>query len=178
MYARALGWGLGVDAEPAKAFELAQKSASQNFPPGLNLLGCLYLDGVGIDADLFKAAKLFKQAAALGNVKAKRNLGNCYLKGDGVPMDAVKAVNLLQEAALEGSADAANDLGYYFLKHEIKDRQAQAFRWYSMAADLGSDCGKADLAMCYRVGIGCETDKEKALAMYQSLAAKSNSYSK
>ncbi len=176
LYARALAYGLGIEKNQELAVALAQKSADLNCPAGINLLGWFYLYGEGTETDCFKAAKLFKQAASLGNVRAKVNLGLCYIKGDGVPKSDSKARELWEEAAEAGSVPSMYNLGIYYLDHQGIPNRGEAFKWFSMAANLGDKDAEGRLALCYRQGIGCEQDNAKALAMFQSLAAKSNSY--
>ena len=66
--------GIGVAADPARALELYQASAGQDFPDALNDLGFLYYNGgLGLTADPAKALDYFRQAADLRHPEALFN---------------------------------------------------------------------------------------------------------
>lgn len=66
--------GIGVAADPARALELYQAAAAQDFPDALNDLGFLYYNGgLGLTADPAKALDYFRQAADMRHPEALFN---------------------------------------------------------------------------------------------------------
>ena len=66
--------GIGVTADPARALELYQAAAAQDFPDALNDLGFLYYNGgLGLTADPAKALDYFRQAADMRHPEALFN---------------------------------------------------------------------------------------------------------
>lgn len=79
-----------MDKDERLGCEYAQRSARQNNPLGLYVLGMCYFNGHSVHEDKFRAFQLIEKAAALGQTDALERLGLCYRWGTGVPADELK----------------------------------------------------------------------------------------
>ncbi len=74
--------GLGVAADPAKALDLYEKSAAQDFPDAVNDMGFIYYQGgLGLGADPAKALTYFARAADLRQPEAMFNYASLIDEG-------------------------------------------------------------------------------------------------
>jgi len=125
--------GDGVASDPAKAFELAVKSAGQGNANGEWLLGVLYKNGEGTESNMELAAQNFEAAAEQGDPWSQAMLGGFYMNGTGVTQDKANAYKWLSLAASQGNAAAKSFLSVVkdtFTPEEIDEgaRGAQSIR--------------------------------------------------
>ena len=103
--------GLGVPADPARALDLYQKAAAQNFPDAVNDMGFIHYQGsLGLTPDPAKGLELFAVAADLRQPEAMFNYAGLIDEGlvDGRgPEDAAK---YLYQALRAGSDPVLNEL--------------------------------------------------------------------
>ncbi len=103
--------GLGVPADPARALDLYQRSAAQNFPDAVNDMGFIHYQGsLGLTPDPAKGLELFALAADLRQPEAMFNYAGLIDEGlvDGRgPEDAAK---YLYQALRAGSDPVLNEL--------------------------------------------------------------------
>ena len=119
--------GFGVEQDYAKAFELYQKAADQEYALAQYALGYMYYIGVGVTMDEAKAVKWFKKAAEQGVSEAQFRLGHMYRYCLGVDKDYAKAVEWFQKAAEQGNGNAQTDLYNLLAQHpELAQQQATA----------------------------------------------------
>ncbi|RGB42326.1 kinase-like domain-containing protein [Rhizophagus diaphanus] len=83
-------FGIEVNVEKQKAFELYQNAANFGNVFGITSLGYCYDEGIGISVDKQKAFELYQEAANLGNPRGMFNLGICYQYGTGINIDLQK----------------------------------------------------------------------------------------
>ena len=99
-YATFLHDGLGVEKNDAAALEYWQKSADQDYPAALAILGLCMLNGLcGVEKDPEKAVAYFKKAAELGHGDSYFHLAMTYRDGIGVEKNAALAEKYLVMAA-------------------------------------------------------------------------------
>lgn len=127
--------------DPDKCREYAamiQKSADQNYPPGLNWMGIYYQNdpcGLGIK-DEDRARSLFEKAAALGNTEAVTNLQK--LNQASSPAAPQNQDSLSPEEALKRAkeADEKKDYKEAARMYEWSAKGGNAEGQYRMAANL------------------------------------------
>lgn len=96
----------------------------------------------------------FALAAAAGHVESQFELGICFLEGLGVAADLGKAKLWLQRASNGGHMRAMMNL----LFGGFVDDPAEKFRYCEIAALDGDRDGQYELGVCYRDGVGTESD--------------------
>lgn len=111
-------FGLGVEIDYAKAFELFTKSAAQNIGKGVCGLGLCYASDKGTSRDYSKAFSLLEDAMSKYSYpEAGIYLGDLYLDiskyraTDSYPKRHGKAISAYRVAASNGSVEAENRLG-------------------------------------------------------------------
>lgn len=161
--------GRGIGKDENKAFQLALKSAKQELPEGLDLLGDCYRFGKGTEINEKKAFECYEKAAKEDYTNAIGDLGECYLKGIGVEQDEEKGLDLLEEAADRDFDPAVKNLADYYLD---KGNEEKAFALYKRGAKLENDDSQVMLGLCYLQGIGTSKDEHKAYKLIQEIAVK------
>lgn len=90
-YAMALRTGRGpLEADPAAAAVLLQRSADRDFGWACHALASQYEFGDGVEQDVDRALELHAKAAGLGIVRSYTLLGDVYFQGRGVEKDTAK----------------------------------------------------------------------------------------
>ena len=133
--------GIGVDIDEARALELYQAAADQDFADAINDLGFLhYQGGLGLRPNPDKALELFERAADLRHPEAQFNFA--ALIDDGlIPNKGPKdAATYLYAALRSGSQDVLNLLlerPTMFAEETRRELQAQlqAYEFYNGALD-------------------------------------------
>jgi TPR repeat protein len=163
-------------------------------------LGLRYGAGEGVPQDDAESARWLRRAAEQGDCAAQTLLGPIYLDGRGVPQDGPEAVRWLRRAAAQGAAsDGRTAWGWVSRARLVRERtglsaqlmlghvyeagypgveqdDAEAVRWYRLAAEHGLGEAQFNLGFMYQDGRGVPQDDVQAY-MWTSLAA-SHSYGK
>ncbi|GES87929.1 kinase-like domain-containing protein [Rhizophagus clarus] len=159
-------FGIGINIDKQKAFELYQKAANSGNVFGISSLGYCYSNEIGTSFNDQKVFELYQKAVNLGNTRGICNLGYCYENGIGTCVNKQKAFKLYQKAANLGSISVRgiNNLGgcYYDGIGTNIDRQ-KAFELYRGAAILGDSLAQYNLASMYEDG---EVKKDINQAIY------------
>ena len=122
--------GLGVAADPLRAFPWFQKAAEAGHVGAAFSLAAMYDAGDGVAQDLATAAAWYTRAAEGGLAEARYNLGFMYERGEGVAQDPRKAADWFRMAAEQGHAEAQNDLGVLYAEGRgVKRDFDKAFSW-------------------------------------------------
>lgn len=168
--------GLGVPADPERAFAWAKRAAEQGSASAQVAVGAMCEWGKGTPVDLPAAAVWYRQAARQGNAGAANSLGALYLRGRGVEADAASAVAWFRQAAEGGDVPGQFNLAVrYFLGEGVAVDPVEARRWFEQAAAAsGQDAttrsvvasSKQELGVIYEEGFGVEKDLVKALRYY------------
>ena len=95
-------FGLGVQQDHAKAFELFSKAAEKGNIDAVAGLGAMYLKGYEVRENPAKALELISRAANEGSAFGQTLLGAMYAQGNGVPQDFRKARELFRKADAQG----------------------------------------------------------------------------
>jgi len=130
----------GRDGAPdaAQALQWFLKSAAQQHPMGMNMVGRCHENGWGTPVDFFAAANWYRQAARAGLDAAMYNYANLLQSGQGVPLDHAAAVALYRDAADQGHAKSMTKIGRYYEDGLVLEKDADAaFFCYQQAAQGG-----------------------------------------
>lgn len=131
-------FGVGVEAQPGKAFEYYQLAASKGNEEGVFRLGRCYYFGIGTEIDKSVAYGYFIEAAQHGNLLACYWVGLQLLDGDGIPMDARDGVEWMRKAADAELAGAQFKLANCYLMGDgVEENEDLALEWFERAADNG-----------------------------------------
>jgi len=169
--------GIGVAADPERAFAWARRAAEAGSAGAQFGLGAMYEWGKGTAADPAQAAAWYRKAAAQGVAGAANSLGALYLQGSGVERDPSMAVAWFRKAAEGGDVPGQFNLAMrYFNGEGIAADPVAARRWLELAAAApGNDAltssiaasSKQELGVIYEEGLGVERDLLKALRFYE-----------
>ena len=98
--------GLGVTANPEKAFKYFKLAADQGDPSGQLYLGACYLEGIGTAQNLPEAFNNFKLSTSANSAASQFLTGSCYLYGIGTAKNPAEAKRYLKMAADQGHKEA------------------------------------------------------------------------
>ncbi|GET58533.1 kinase-like domain-containing protein [Rhizophagus irregularis DAOM 181602=DAOM 197198] len=170
-------FGIKVNVDQQKAFELYQNVANSGNVFGITSLGYCYNYGIGTSVNNKKAFELYQEAANLGNSRGIYNLGYCYSNGIGTNIDKQKAFELYQKAANLGELSGICALGYCYVKGigTSIDKQ-KAFELYQKAANLGESYAQYNLASMYENGEVIKKNINQATYWYEKSAEQGYQY--
>ena len=176
--ARALQSGNGIDADPEKAFNMAQQAAENwQHPEALMLLGYAYLTGSGVERDSLLGFDYTMQAANNGSTQAMINMAALYNQGFGVERDTVAVVQWYQQAVDHGSVSAMMRLANIYREGEVAPKDmSRAAELYQMAADRGNTDAMCRLGLCYEEGEGVILNSRKAFNLYSKAADRGSAW--
>lgn len=132
-------------AAPQNTLEWLQKAAEAGEPDAEYALGCAYFDGGVAERSLRAARYWFAKAAAHGHAEAKER-----------SEQLAAAMEEVYEKGLSAKEAGA---------------QEDAFRLFSIAADMGHRDARFQLGLCYQMGAGVRRNAKKAVELY-TLAVK------
>lgn len=135
--------GLGVAADPARAFHLCHRAADQEIPHGQLLTAEKYALGRGTKQDLPRALHLYQRAADGGYLPAQLALGQIYAGALGPELqDPAQMMHYLQLAAAQGQPEGLFMLGSVQLAmastdpHRHWDEREAGLRALTQAAQM------------------------------------------
>lgn len=133
-------------ASDAKAWQLLQRAAAQNFAPAENALGEMIEQGRHGKPDPAAACTWFEHAAEHGHGDGALAIATCYYLGRGRPQDMTQAHRWYLEAAKAGDVGAQYLVASMFetgLGVEADQRLARY--WFDIAAKNGDVAAKAKI---------------------------------
>jgi uncharacterized protein len=117
--------GIGLPADPARALELYQSSADQDFADAVNELGFFYFNGaLGLPLDQTKALTLFRKAADLDQPEALFNVASFIDDGHVEDAGPAEAAAYLYRAIRLGSENVLVALTNQSQSFKVETRQA------------------------------------------------------
>lgn len=120
----------------ALAIELWQPLAEQGNPAAQAGLGGLYLGGYGVARDEVVAMAWFRKAAEQGHANGQFSLASLYFS----KKQYAPAASWYRRAAEQGQALAQIRLARMYVEGQSLARDdVEAFKWFALAADRGSD---------------------------------------
>lgn len=171
-------FGLGVEQDYRKAFELFKEEAEKGVLLALFWLGTFYYEGRGTEkSDPAMSLMWLTKAAERGDVVAQYNVGMHYMNGEGVEKDPKAALVWFEKAARQGYAEGAFCAGLALRKnpHRTEEDLKQAVAWYQQAADAGHAFAQCNLGNCYANGSGVEKNGPLAMKWFRKAAQQGDS---
>lgn len=155
---RCYWWGIGVDANRARADRYFDRAADLGYDDDDG--GPEPFDRVHVAPGGRYSAeqqRLIERGAAAGDGRAQLLVAQWLVAGSGSrrgSADTRRAVELLTAAARHVGG-AAYELGAWYERgHLVRRSSARAVVWYRRAVRLGSVAGRRALARCYTDGVG------------------------
>ena len=164
--ARAYESGGGVPQDDGLAAQWYRKAAEQDNSEAQDALGGKYLLGLGLDKNKEESVKWFQRSARAGNASAMYHLGVAYYNGDGVSINdslsyawfrlakeagnpnalapVQKAESELKPATITAGLESIAEM--YEKGESLPENQAEAARWWSLAAATGDRDAQVALA--------------------------------
>lgn len=172
--------GQGVPKNEAEAVRWYGYAARQGDPFAQNALGYMYANGLGVKQDADIALEWYRRAAEQKHLPSQLSLAHLYeLRANNTDSptaekDAAQAAVWYTHAANAGNERAQTKLGSFYLRgFGVPQSEAEAFRWYKMAADNAKyPPAIVSLARIYEQGKTVRIDKERAFRMYEEAANK------
>ncbi|CDJ61315.1 Sel1 domain protein repeat-containing protein,related, related [Eimeria maxima] len=140
-----------IEASPALAFEMFNKSATLNSPDGQLNLASLYLTGTGVSKSFVDALKWLTKAVRGGSTGAAYALGTMHLSGLGAVRDCPLAVGLLK-LATERSPYFAHTLQRAHAAYEQNAFDEAALN-FLLLAEAGHEASQSNLAFLLDAGL-------------------------
>ncbi|GBC08825.1 hypothetical protein RclHR1_08400003 [Rhizophagus clarus] len=164
-------FGIEININEQKTFELYQKAAKLENVLGIISLGYCYENGIGTNIDDLMAFEIYQKAANLGSARGIYNLGNCYLYGTGTNINEQKAFELFQNATNLKSVLGICNLAWCYKNGIGTSINYQvAFELYQKATNLGNYLAQYNLANMYECGKGVKKDINQAIYWYKESA--------
>lgn len=144
--------------DPKEAAHWLHLAAEADVPHGKTTLAVGLIRGDPVPQDLAEGFKMLRYEAARGDIYAQDALGWIYAETQFGP-DFKEAVHWLEMGASNGVAMSQNNLGFLteYGKGTVAN-PARAFELYRKAAEQENSLGMANLARCFRLGIGTGKD--------------------
>ncbi|RHZ86284.1 hypothetical protein Glove_52g40 [Diversispora epigaea] len=164
-------YGLGIEKDTSKAFQIWNKLADKGSLMALNSLAYCYIDGVGVEKNEKKAFEIYSKSAEKGFLDSQLNVCTCYQHGTGITKDEAKGFQWAIKSALSGNVRAIHDVGwcYYSGRGVFKDKK-EAIKWYLKAAEREYNVSQHNLGCCYRYGDGIDRDSKEAFKWFKKAA--------
>jgi TPR repeat protein len=155
----------------APDFEEVRELASQDLAFAQYYLGFMYANGEGVPEDDAEAVKWYRLAADQGDAEQSlisnfRLFRQCLLLG--FFLTPVTAVGQAPDFDFAGGQYS---LGVMYANGEgVPEDDAEAVRWYRMAADQGHAKAQYNLGLMYGTGEGVSEDDAEAVKWYRLAA--------
>ena len=156
-----------IPVQPAKPTALGAARAIQ----ACILAGCLTTPPPTLGSDAPPFDECLARANS-GDVSAQLKLACRYRDGDGVKKDPVEAMRWGHRAADTGNAEAMDFVGFAYLRGAIVERNPVVAFGYFKAASDRSPQAAFNLGQCHFGAQGTPQDIPKALAAWESAAAR------
>ena len=124
-----------------------------------------------ICGDAEEKEKWLEKASKKGHWNAMCKLGKNYYGKNRAAYDYFLAIYYFMKAKERNCADAIGYLGLmYDWGYGFQEDKEEAFEWYEIAAEGGSDFSMRNLADAYYSGLGCSKNYEDAKKWYKKAA--------
>ncbi|UZO08517.1 uncharacterized protein OCT59_028771 [Rhizophagus irregularis] len=172
-------YGIGIEENDEKAFELFSKAAENNYSIAQVYLAKCYNDGYGIEKNKNLAFNWYQKGAENKSIIGQFYLGYCYEFNIGTKNNENKFIEWYQKAANNGNITAKLYLANcYRLGKGIKKNESKAFEYYKILAEKKIADAQYQFGNCYFYGVGIEINREQAFNWYEKAANNGNIISK
>ncbi len=167
--------GIGVPRDYARALQLFEQAAAQNYARAQFLAGLMHERGYGVARSYAAALALYRQAADQEYPPAQVAVARFYGRGLGVPRDPAERNKWLQRAAAHDAPMAQHILGNIYRRGlGVPADPTVAAQWYQRAAAQDFAPAQAQLALLYEHGTGVKQDYAQALVLLRRAVTKDN----
>jgi TPR repeat protein len=135
--------GLGVEKNPAKAYELYGTAGKAGRPRAAFNVGYALYNGIGVPQNKAAAAQWYLFAAQNGSALAMNNYAIMLADGEGVNRDEAAAISWYQKAIAAGNTGAQRNLDMLQQRMQA-EQQAQQAQAAQQAAQQAQDQAEAD----------------------------------
>lgn len=158
--------GKGTTKNISAALEYLKKSAENNNPEALYMLGHCYQNNIGVLCENKEYIKYYEKASQLNHPKAIYCYAKIKLQGEN--RDNEEIVRLLAKAAKAGIMDAQLELSHHYIKGDICEQDAEKFLNYTeMAFKNGSAEAAYNLYLLHKA---TSSDKKITLSFLEVAA--------
>lgn len=166
-------YGNGVPQDNNLSLQWLQRSADQEDPGGLEILGDTLAWGInGVPKNIAVAYDLFVKSSRKGNNWADNQLGVMNRYGVHVTKNLAEALRFFKFAADKGNPAAqANLADMYRLGDGVPKNPDQAFQWAMKSSEQKWPAGLNQLGILFRDGVGVRQDSERAIALFKEAAS-------
>lgn len=172
--------GDGVTQNWYETIKWIKKSAEQNNPKALLLLGRLYEDAnerdinrdylrnhYGINEPSIEAFKLYHEAVSKGNSTAMYDIASCYERGVGVERNSEEAVKWYKMYS-EKEPNGLEAVGRCYRDGiGVEKDIVEAIKWWRKAVDNGCLGAATDIGICYYNGNGVIKNYNEAFMWFR-----------
>ncbi|RGB35179.1 kinase-like domain-containing protein, partial [Rhizophagus diaphanus] len=165
-------YGIGVEEDDNKAFELFSEAAENNYSIAQIYLAKCYNDGYGTEENKNLSFKWYQRAVENKSIVGQFYLGYCYEFNIGIKnTNENRYIEWYKKATNNGNTTAKLYLvNCYRLGKGIEKNESKAFKYYEILAENGITDAQYQLGNCYYYGIGTEIDKYQAFNWYEKAA--------
>lgn len=176
---RALAFGLdGAVVDGVRGFRLLTEATEEGSLEAQAELAWLYLNGCAATRqDVKKAIELAYEPARKGNPFAQTVLANLYGGGqvlfediDEVRKYLAESIIGIERYAENGDVRAMTIRGVTYESKLFGNNYTEAVKWYRKASERKCAKATAQLARCYKYGLGVEKDEKEAERLLQESA--------
>lgn len=177
--AEVMRYGLGVEADMAKAAEWYKVAAENGVVAAYVDLAQFYIHGLGgMKQDERLGFEWMKKAADEDDVNGIAGVANCYHFGTGVNKNMTSAIDYYKKAADRGNALSQYNLyRIYRYGDGVPANNIDALKYLRLAADQGDEDALHSLGYEYSEGVLLRREPSKALEYLQKAADAGNIYS-
>ncbi|MBQ8707541.1 MAG: sel1 repeat family protein [Succinivibrionaceae bacterium] len=154
-------------------------AAKQGYPQAECALGLIYYTENASAANYYQAIKWFKKAAQHGMIDANYNLAQAYIQNRFPGRNLDEYIKNITIAAQGGIDAAVMELGCaYFDGFGVPRNYAKALEWLQNPLLCNNVEALKKLGFMYEMGLGTETDRDKAYDIYVKAANLGSSFAK
>ncbi|RHZ81690.1 hypothetical protein Glove_117g195 [Diversispora epigaea] len=167
-------YGIGVEKDLKKGFQIYSKVADEGSNIALTCMAYSYYEGHGVEKnekrhlrmakDEIKGSQLHLKSVFAGNLNAINNVGYCYDNGIGVDVDKKEAFKWYFKSVEKGNPMSQINLGYCYTNgYGVKRDLVKAFEWYKKSAENEYVGGQYIVGKYFYEGLGTRKDIIKAI---------------
>jgi hypothetical protein len=163
---KAYALGNGVSKDPALAFKWFRAAAEQGHARAQADVGMAYQLGSGVKMDWPLSVKWYRKSAEQGDYL------DILLTGIVIPRDPMEALKWYKYASASGRPEPIGMVGYIYSDQWglTRPNYAEALKWLTKAADMGSWDAQIRIGQMYFFGLGVKRDPRVALDWFRKSA--------
>lgn len=181
-------YGLGVDKDIVRAFELYKEAAEMGDAHSMRVLAGKYYSGEGCEKDITTAITWYKKSLENGNMEAGFKLGDIFLNEANFEVDSEVALEYYEKAiALKPKPNSRLEDTYvkqvlkvaklYYDGDKVEMNDERANELFHIVAEYGEAEAYHMLGLQYYNGYGVDEDEEVGIYWFRKAASEGYSAS-